>query len=256
MVHENAVINRVSVDTQIDEDSNSLFPERIVSDNLVLERIDPSLVSIQKLHELFSTVDGESVFQYCRWNCHDTIHETIGYVDRCIEAWEECERFEYVISECGGDEYIGTTYIRVDDSSSHSGVIRPPKHIKTEYIQLQDTLSSGTFGLWLDESVWGNRYGGERADIFMYIAFELFNMQFVDVGCVAGNDKSRRAIEKYISRYNGEYYGTRPVDGEYYGLDGAIPHHEYTVTQEQYESGKSGIGCMVPSVKYDEINFE
>lgn len=73
-----------------------------------------------------------------------------------------------------------------------------------------------TFGL--RKRFWGRGYSGERAAAFLRLAFERLDVDLVSVTHLVGNENSRRAIGKYVDRFDGRRVGRfrnqHVVDGE------------------------------------------
>nr|WP_264475460.1 GNAT family protein [Halorubellus salinus] len=73
-----------------------------------------------------------------------------------------------------------------------------------------------TFGL--RKRFWGRGYSGERAAALLRLAFERLGVELVSVTHLVGNENSRRAIGKYVDRFDGERVGRfrnqHVIDGE------------------------------------------
>lgn len=206
-------------------------PERLETDRLVLRRLDAC--SVETIHTLFNRVqDEDAVFGFCSWSRHETLEETKTYYTNRATGWENDERYEYIIEKQTTGECIGTTYV-----------------------DIEQVTDAGVFGLWLDKPHWGNGFSGERADRMLALSFETLGLTHVRVGCLAPNARSRRAIEKYVDRHGGVYYGTLPVAARSYSTypDPTRPHHEYAIRLEDYETDETGITSMVPTTSYEDI---
>jgi ribosomal-protein-alanine N-acetyltransferase len=93
---------------------------------------------------------------------------------------------------------------------------------------------TGELGMWLRKDFWGRGYSGERAAALMDLAFERLDLEVVAVTHHADNDKSCRAIEKYIDTHGGRCEGLLrnwlPYDNE------VADEYRYTVTQAEYRA--------------------
>lgn len=225
-------------------------PHRLTTDMLVLRRAHPDEVSFDRLHALFAdAVDPEEVFALCGWDEHADEAETRAYLDQKVEEWERGESYEYILesradggptTEEGAEptadgEYVGGAALAVDADDG-----------------------SGEFGFWLRKPYWGRGLAGEGVDALVHAAFEFLGAPYVVAGCLAPNDRSRRAIEKFVRRYGGAYYGSPPTVPSRYRTDGDAPvvvHHEWVITREQYETGDAGLSTLVPGVAYDDLDF-
>ena len=65
------------------------------------------------------------------------------------------------------------------------------------------------------------------------LAFDRLDLELVAIGYEDGNEKSKRAIEKFVETVGGQYDGVlrnrTPLGDE------IADHHRYTVTREQYQ---------------------
>lgn len=195
-----------------------MFPARLETERLRLERIAHDSVDLAALHDLYS--DGEAVeelFRYWDPSPHSTLKETYDYVNEAERRWEAGEGAKYVIrpreGEPGAGEIAGTTglYPHWEKRSANLGIL-------------------------LAKRFWGRGYAGERADAILGVAFDHLGLELVVAAHVDGNDRSRRAIEKYVDRYGGQYEGCLrnwlPLD------DGVAAVHRYTISREEYDAAR------------------
>jgi ribosomal-protein-alanine N-acetyltransferase len=230
-IHPNAVTSTLETVPAADTEP----PHRIDTDGLVLHRAHPSDVEFDRLHTLFSELtDPEEVFALCGWDGHESESATRAYLDEKVSEWKQGEKYEYVLEAPDG-KYIGTACLIVDESDS-----------------------SCELAFWLRKPYWGQGLCGRGVDALVHVAFESLSAPYVDAGCLPENSRSRRAIEKFVRRYNGAHYGTAPTvpsrsDGSEDDEMGL--HHEWVITQTQYASEKRGISTFVPGVEYTDIDF-
>jgi RimJ/RimL family protein N-acetyltransferase len=221
-------------------------PHRMTTDRLVLRRAHPDEVEFDRLHALFAGVeDAEAVFELCGWDSHESEADTRAYLDRKAEQWERGEAYEYVME------------IPEDDSADS-------ELIGTVILEIAEDDGSGEFGIWLRKPYWGHGFSGEATDALVHVAFECLDAPFVVIGCRPENDRSRRAIEKLVRRYDGAYFGSPPIvpsggrdeDEGSRNEDATVePHHEWVITAEQFASGESGLSALVPGVEYADLDF-
>lgn len=230
-MHPNRTTNIITYSNPLE----SFCPTLIETDRLQLRAIQTSFINIHKLHNLFSSrKNSDEIFRYCSWNFHENIEDTENFVESRDADWINKKRASYVITNKDTKEYIGTSYMKFTDARKQC-----------------------TFGMWLRKQSWGNGFSSERADAFVHIAFNELDLKCVNVGCLKPNIKSKKSIEKYIKRYNGAYYGAKPVPSNRYGYaDGVEIHHEYAVTLQQFNSYNCGIDCTIPGVSFEDINFD
>lgn len=203
-------------------DALVLFPERIETDRLLLERLCSENVDVFAHYERCSRHEAniEEVTRYLPWKPHETVEETRDFVASCEAEWEEGTRAEYVIrpraGEEGASDVAGACSLRVDWETS-----------------------TGTPGIWLRAPFWGRGYAGERARALAALAFDRLDLQLVSVPVQDGNRKSRRAVEAYVEELGGQYDGivrnsTRRPDGS------IVDRHRYTITRQQYREATIG----------------
>ncbi|PSQ48814.1 hypothetical protein BRD15_04630 [Halobacteriales archaeon SW_6_65_15] len=131
------------------------------------------------------------------------------------------------------------------------------EYVGTAVIDRSANDGSVEFGFWLRKPHWGRGFCGEGGDALVHVAFEHLDAPDVVAGCLPPNDRSRNAIEKFVRRYGGAYFGlaptvsTRNLDAE----TATLPHHEWVITREQFDAGESGISSWIPGVEYDDVEF-
>lgn len=234
-VHPNATTDRL--DAHGVDAGDAPAPHRLTTDRLALHRVHPDEVAFDRLHALFADVtDADEVFALCGWDEHDDEAATRTYLDDRAARWERGGYFEYVLeSTADGERTVGTACVEVGDDDASE------------------------FGLWLRKPDWGRGFSGEAADALVHAAFECLDAPFVVAGCLPANDRSRRAIESFVRRYGGAYYGSPPTVSSS-AADGAaenavVPRHEWAITRDQYETGVGGLSTLVPGVEYDALDL-
>ncbi|WP_227353859.1 GNAT family N-acetyltransferase [Haladaptatus salinisoli] len=198
-----------------------MFPERIETERLVLEAITHENVDVFDLyrHTAHDAPDIDEITEHLSWEPHATPKETKEFVDWAAKRRDEATGAEFVIrpkdGEDGAGEIAGTTGLGVDWDRR-----------------------TGALGLWLRKPFWGRGYSGERAAALMELAFDRLDLELVAVEHTDGNEKSRRAIEKYVDAHGGQYDGILRnwhPDG-----DEVLDSHRFTVTREQWEGIREG----------------
>jgi ribosomal-protein-alanine N-acetyltransferase len=193
-----------------------MFPERIETERLHLERISHDSVDVFALHEFYS--DGDETaerFEYWDSTPHETVKETYDYVDEAEQLWDDAEGAKYVIRSTEDKDEDGT------------GTIAGTTGLYPDWEKRSVTL-----GILLDKRFWGRGYASERADALLSVAFDRLALELVVAAHIDGNEKSRRAIEKYVERYDGQYEGLLrnwlPLP------DTVADVHRYTISREEY----------------------
>ncbi|ODR79607.1 GNAT family N-acetyltransferase [Haladaptatus sp. W1] len=197
-----------------------MFPERIETDRLVLEAITHENVDVFELyqHTAHDAPHIDEITEHLSWDPHATPKQTTEFIDWAEKNRNEATGAEYVIrpkdGEDGAGEIAGTTGLNIDWKRR-----------------------TGALGLWLRKPFWGRGYSGERAGALMELAFDRLDLELVAIEHLAGNEKSRRAIEKYVEAHGGQYDGilrNRRPDG-----DEVRDSHRFTVTREQWEASRA-----------------
>ncbi|ELZ39872.1 GNAT family N-acetyltransferase [Halorubrum tebenquichense] len=193
-----------------------LFPRQIETENLRLQQLSHENVDVFDYYEVCSHQEPsiEEITEYLPWDPHKTVKQTADYIDELEAKWDDGARAEYIIrskeGEPGAGKIVGAGGLIVDWETQ-----------------------TGKPAIWLRKQFWGNGYSGERADAMFELAFEDLDLDLIAVPVQDGNDRSRRAVEKYVSSHGGQYDGI--VRNSTARPDGTIiDHHRYTVTQKQY----------------------
>ncbi len=164
-----------------------MFPERIETDRLRLERVSHGSVDVLALHEFYGDDDDAAeLFEYWDSTPHETVKETHEYVDEAERLWDDGEGAKYLIRPRNGEDGVGTI----------AGTTGLYPHWEKR---------SANLGIILDSRFWGRGYSGERADALRAVAFHRLDLELVVAAHVDGNEKSRRAIRSRAVR--------RPVRG-------------------------------------------
>jgi len=194
------------------------FPGTIRTDRLRIERLCHDAVDLRHYYRICSADDDiDGVTEYLSWDPHESIRETKSFLDMVERQWENGESAAYVIrprqGEPGGGEIAGGAGITVDWE--------------------RDT---GTLGVWLRKRFWGRGYSGERAAAFVELAFERLGLDLVAVEHQVGNERSKRAIEKYVDRFGGSYDGR--LRNWAVKADEVRDQHRYTISREEYRRSR------------------
>ncbi|WP_254863063.1 GNAT family N-acetyltransferase [Halovivax gelatinilyticus] len=191
-----------------------MFPDHIETARLDLERISHDSVDVFELHELYSNGDDtEEMFEYWDSSPHETVKETYDYVDEAERLWDELAGVKYLIRPKDGEDGAGVI----------AGTTRMYPNWKKR---------SAKLGILLGKRFWGRGYSGERADAMLSVAFDRLDLELVVAVYIDGNEKSRRAINRYVERYGGQYEGLLrnwlPVD------ETVVDAHRYSISREEY----------------------
>ena len=166
-----------------------LIPETIETDRLRFEAVRSETADTLECYDVCSSdPDIEEITEYLTWDPHETPRDTLEFLEHETERYESNEGASYVIrpreGEDGAGEFAGTGGFAVDWDKR-----------------------TMTLGVWLRKRFWGRGYSGERAAAFVELAFERLDLELVAVSAHVDNDRSNRAIEKYVDAYGGTREG-------------------------------------------------
>ncbi|WP_435364601.1 GNAT family N-acetyltransferase [Haloarchaeobius sp. DYHT-AS-18] len=200
-----------------------MFPETISTDRLRFERLCHETVDAIEYHQVCSRHEPgiDEVTRYLPWDTHETVAETAEYLDSLEAQWADRTRAEYLIRPKSGE--AGSEEEGAGDIAGSGGLI------------VDWETRTGKPAIWLRKRFWGRGYSAERALAMLALAFDRLDLDLVAIPVQDGNDRSRRAVEKYVERFGGQYDGR--IRNSTVRPDGTvIDHHRYTITAEQYRA--------------------
>lgn len=193
-----------------------MFPDRLETDRLRFEALPSDRADLFDLYPIFATDPAiEEITEYLTWDPHELPIDTQEFLDHAEELRETDEGCEFVVRVRDSEEIAGTTGV---------------------YVNWDRQLA--TLGLWLRKRFWGRGYSGERADAMLELAFDRLDLDLVVAEHLDGNERSKRAIEKYVERHGGHKEGVfrnqAVVDGE------PRDTHRYSIAREEWEVSADG----------------
>ncbi len=194
-------------------DHDTLFPTRIETDRLLLERLCHDNVGLQEYYRICSNDEAiDEVTEYVTWSPHETLKETKEYIDTVESEWNDGDGASYLIRPVSPDtdEIVGAAGLSIDWDRR-----------------------AGTLGTWLRKPYWGRGYSGERATALISLAFEQLDLDVIEVSHHPDNDKSQRAIEKYIEAHGGRRDGVLR-NGLVYQDGTVVDIAHYSITRDEY----------------------
>ncbi|WP_123619374.1 GNAT family N-acetyltransferase [Halorubrum sp. CSM-61] len=192
-----------------------MFPETIETDRLRLEPRWPERVDLDECYQICSSDPGiDEVTEHVTWDPHETKKETLEFLERGRERWEDDEAASYVIrpreGEGGAREIAGFGGFEVDWEKR-----------------------TAVLGTWLRKRFWGRGYSGERAAALVEVAFEDLDLDLVAVSHLPENEQSQRAIEKYVDRLGGRREGL--LRNHITFMDGSVRDEvRYSISQDEW----------------------
>ncbi|NHN41203.1 GNAT family N-acetyltransferase [Halorubellus sp. JP-L1] len=202
-----------------------LFPRVFETERLRFERVQPETLDARELYPYVSSESGiAEATQYMTWDPHAHPRETMEYVSHVGDANDAAESGNYALypklGEDGAGEFAGNAGLSPDWDRR-----------------------TAEFGIWLRKPFWGRGYSGERADAFVELAFARLGLDAVTVTVVDDNDRSVRAIEKYVDRWGGRH------DGHFRHLrthgDDPVTLHRYSIARNHYETAGVDVDLIV-----------
>lgn len=191
-----------------------LFPETFETDRLRFERLCRENVDVLDFYRICAADDGiDEVARYMPWEPHRVPKETVEFLEHVEDRWEEGEGAEWILrpkeGEDGAGQLAGTTDFVVDWDRR-----------------------SVALGIWLRKRFWGRGYSAERAGALLELAFGRLDLDVVCIAVEERNDRSIRAIEKYVDDYGGTFEGTlRNFDTN---CGTPVDKRRYTISKDEY----------------------
>jgi RimJ/RimL family protein N-acetyltransferase len=239
-----------------------VFPDEIVTERLRLVRLCRENVPTTTLyrHMRADAPHIGEISEYVMWDPHETPKDTHDYLRDVERQWDDHEQATYAIYARGEREKEGGSEDERDVSTAERTRSGGLETGGVEFRDGSDVVGDGRggvggdadelagttnlhfdwdrrsaeLGIWLRKPFWGRGYSGERAAALLELAFDLLDLEVVGASHQDGNEQSRRAIEKYVERFGGQYDGLlrnfAPKGDEVRDL------HRYTISKEQYQN--------------------
>ncbi|MFP9190402.1 GNAT family N-acetyltransferase [Natrialbaceae archaeon A-CW1-1] len=213
---------------------HGLFPERIETDRLVFEPMIPETVDPFECYVLVTREDWQgAATEHMPWFRFDRLDRVTAFLEKCERQWADREIARYLMrSKAEDGALVGITGYRPEWNE---------RRAVSEIV--------------LAESYWGREYGLERASVFIELTFESYDLEAYYTTCAAGNDPSRRMIEKYIEKYGGRHEGLlrqhspRP-NGE------VTDQHRFTILREEYEAATADRNTLDCDLEWEGVRLE
>jgi RimJ/RimL family protein N-acetyltransferase len=212
-----------------------MFPERIETDRLLLERRSREYVDVFEYYEAFAAGSADdAVFEHVPQDPFRTVNEARDDLVTAEERWEDGEVAAYVVRPREGEDgaerssAMGSSGQRPRDGA---GEIAGRTRLRCQWER-----RTGQLGLILRKPFWGRGYSAERAAALIDLAFDRLDLEIVTTDHNDGNERSKRAIEKYVERFEGQYDG---VLRNWIPMGEAVADcHRYTITREGWEANR------------------
>ena len=199
----------------------ALFPRAAESPRLRYELVHPESFDPYEMYEhaCEGAPDIEEITAWMMWDPHAHPKETAEFIDFVGEQFDDDEGVTFAIyprdGEDGAGEFAGGCRLSVDWDRRRAGL-----------------------GVWFRKPFWGRGYSGERARTLAALAFDVLDLEVVCVTHDPDNEKSGRAIEKYVESLGGRREGT-VRNGVVVG-DEPRDVVRYSVTSEEWQEATGG----------------
>jgi RimJ/RimL family protein N-acetyltransferase len=219
-----------------------LFPRVFETERLRFERVHPETLDAREVYPYVSSEDGiEDATQYMTWEPHAHPKETFEFVRDVGEANAAAESGTYALYP--KDEVARTSDSRAGNARETDGEPGAGEYAGNAGMHPRWETSTLGFGIWLRKPFWGRGYSGERADAFVELAFDRLDVDQVAIAVVDDNDRSKRAIEKYVERWGGSHDGYfRHL--QVHGGDPASVH-DYTIQRADYDAADVDVDLTI-----------
>ena len=197
-----------------------MFPVSLESKRLKFTQLSRENIDTREVYQILGTQNPnvDEVFTYLDSTPHQTLKESYDFIVQAEEQWDDGEGAKYII--------------RPKQTEAHSETIAGWAGLYPDWERQLATL-----GIVLDKPFWGNGYSGERAEVFIEVAFDTLNLDMVAVKYIDGNEQSKQAVEKYVEKFGGTYEGLLrnwlAVDNEVFDC------HRYSIRREEYQQSRS-----------------
>lgn len=178
-----------------------MFPVEIRTDRLRLRRATREVVPSLELYEhgREGAAGVEDVTRYVTWDPYRSPKEAADFLRRIEDRWEAGESAVYAVFPREGEDGAGT-------------------FAGTAGLHFQWDRDVAAFGVWLRKPFWGRGYAGERARAFFEVAFDELDVSLCAAEAIPANERSVRAIERYVEaaggRRDGEFRHRTERDGD------------------------------------------
>ena len=168
----------------------ALFPTRAESRRLRYGVVHPDRTDPYELYEHVRT-GADDIDDVTRWMTWDPHRHPKGTAECVASVGEQF------------DDDTGATYLLYpEDGEDGAGELGGASGLSVDWDRRRAVL-----GVWLRKCFWGRGYSGERARTLVALAFDVLDLEVVVVAHDPENEKSGRAIRKYVEDLGGREDG-------------------------------------------------
>ncbi|SEM04390.1 Protein N-acetyltransferase, RimJ/RimL family [Haloferax larsenii] len=202
--------------------TESMFPRQIETERLRFEQLSHKTVDLFDLYEFVQRDDWQDeATEHMPWFRFKRLDEVARFIDHAEEQRKKRDTARYLLRATDEDnQLIGLTAFGPEWETRRAGS-----------------------GIVLAQQYWGNEYGLERAQVFIELTFERYDLDAFYTTCATDNEPSRRMIEKYVGRYGGQHEGVlrqhsaRPSET-------VADQHRFTILRDEYEQKTQDMQTM------------
>lgn len=202
-----------------------MFPRYIKTDRLTLQPAHTQLTPKQ-LYKYCSTENNDltDVVETLKWEPHQTYLESASVLSSMRQQFLSAEGANYQISI--NDNFVGLCSMGFDT----------PKR-------------KANFGIWLRKQYWGNKISQERAKALIEVGFTELDLKTIYVKVSAENEKSNKAVSRYITQVGGSKRGSLPND--YLASSGELKDlNIYAVTKKEFNKTFTQSDSVLEEVRW------
>ncbi len=196
-------------------DGAPVFPETVRTDSLRLAPLSPDTVDVFEFYDLFaaSAEATQDVYEFLPMEPFGTPKDARDLLEGAVAEWADADAAKYGVWP-GEDDVAGMAALSPDWERRRASL-----------------------AVILAKQYWGQGYAGECATALAAVAFDRLDLELVTLGYDEGNERSARAIEKFVDRWGGQYDGVRR--NETVRGDEVVDAHEYSVTREAFRRART-----------------
>lgn len=212
----------------------TVFPDRLETERLALVRYDDA-VDARTVYDHRTANAEAGVYEHVPQSAFRTLKEARDHVADVAERWDAGEGARYAVyprvdgdaegHDDPGDDERDASGEDAEDGASLAGIAD---------VHCEWDRRTGHPGVVLSREHWGRGYAGECFRALCALAFDRLDLAVVALSHRVGNERSRRAIEKTVERFDGTRDGLlrnwTPTD------DGVADERRYTIRRERYRA--------------------
>lgn len=204
-----------------------MFPELIKTERLHMQPIHEKMTP-QDLYQYCSDENEniDDLTQAIHWNEHKDILKTVSVLSNMRNDWISGNAMHYHMQHKDDCDFVGLGSLDID------------------YDKRQ-----GELGIWIRKKYWGEEISKERAFALIELGFDILDLSSIVVVVSEVNDKSQKAVSKYITELGGYKCG-QIAD---HHIDEGGKRNDaiyYALKKEQYDSNKNDDNSVIEQINW------